>query len=300
MIDENKFSKILLIVVLVVFIGVSSVYGIYYNSKPPIEISNYHEEEKMNQYPINPFIAYSMIKKDLITHLGDGEEGEGISDDTRYIDYNNQIWFNLNASSRFYYGRYTRIYKSILNFSVKDKDNLYSNMKAALGEPLVDSFNEGNSVEKAYWIKDSVEYELIAKKDNITVESRLAYYDNPNDYDMGERPTIIQRINKDITGDGEIDSILLIGSKSTYTSTEYKNLYILIGNNQGAYISAFPQNLDGGFKPKLYILKNEDKNIWEIIVQADHYYINAYNVFIFEDGIIKNIYSSEHNPMEKN
>lgn len=299
MIDENKFSKIMLGAVIVMLIGVTSAYGLYYNNFSPLNDSTHVENQNKNPYPVIPYNAYSMIKKDLISILGEGTEGEGVSDDTRYIDYENQEWFFLNANARFYYGRYTRIYKNVLNFDANDKTNLYSNMKETLGEPLSTTFESDESVQKAFWIKDSVSYELVSKDESLVLESRLAYYENPNNYEMGERPTIIQRINADINNDGDVDAILLIGSKSSYTSLEYKNLYLLIGNSKGAYVTNFPAESDGGSNPQMFIIENHEKQNHEILTESDHYYIKSYNKFTFDGKNIENIYISEFDPREE-
>ncbi len=300
MLEENKLTKLLGISIIVLVVILFGGYLLYYNSFGELNKESNNASSDSNFSPIEPFIAYSSLKPNIIELFGEGTQGEGVSDDTKYIDYK-QKWFSLNADARYYYGKYKRVYRNVLTFSIEDKDKLYKEMIKNLGNPLEDNFGDlENKNPKAFWIKDSVSYELNQMKNKLVVESRLSYYDNPNNYDMGDRPTVIQRINSDITGDGEKDAILLIGSKSNYTDKIYNKLFILVGNSSAAYFTSFPQNLDGGSNPKLKISDIDYNGMEDILVESDLFYIKSFNGFAYKDNKIVNIYSSENEPGKNN
>ncbi len=297
MFDENKFTRLLEILIVVFIVVLGGGYLLYYNSFGMLnnEDREISLEDKFS--PIEPFIAYSSKLPSIIDLFGEGvSRGEGVSDDTKYVDYK-QEWFSIEVDTRYYYGKQKRVYKTVLTYNESDKDKLFSEMKKYLGEPLSDTFNDADEKKpRAFWIKDSVSYEVLAKGDKIVLEARLAYYENPNNYDMGDRPTVIQRMSEDVTGDGESDSVLLIGSKVNYTDTTYNKLFVLIGNNKGAYYTGFPKDMDGGSNPQLSILDiNGDADV-DILVESDLFYINSFNGFSYTDDKIVNIYSSENNP----
>ena len=292
--NENKFTKIVAAAVIIVAIVIGVSYGIYYNGFDDLG-KNMDGSESVPQFsPIKPFEAYSTLKQNIIELFGEGKQGEGVSDDTKYIDYK-QEWFSIMADTRYYYGKEKRVYKTVLTYKLNDKDKLYLEMKKWLGEPLEDSLSDKEAKKpRGFWIKDSVSYELLVEKNKIVVESRLSYYNNPNQYDMGDRPTIIQRLNIDVTGDKKNDAVLLIGSKANYTDTLYKNLYLLIGNESGAFYTNFPKTMDGGTNPQIKVIDIDKDNIMDILVESDQYYIKNYNAFSFKDKTIQNIYSSEN------
>ena len=299
MINENKFTKIIATVVLVIAIIIGISYGVYYGGFGELDSNLEEEQTKLQFSPILPFDAYSSLKPNIIELFGEGKQGEGVSDDTKYIDYK-QEWFSIIADTRYYYGKQKRVYKTVLTYDIKDKEKLYLEMKKWLGEPLDDSLSDEKSKKpRVFWIKDSVSYELLVGKNNIVVEARLAYYENPNKYEMGERPTVIQRLNIDVSGDNENDAVLLIGSKANYTDLTYKNLFLLIGNNSGAYYTEFPKMMDGGLDPQMKIIDIDSNETLDILVESDQYYIKNYNVFSFSGKSIDNIYAAENDPLEQ-
>ena len=300
MLDENKFTKLLGISVIVIAIVLGGAYLLYYNSFGELKKETNQSSMESDFSPIEPFIAYSTLKPNIIDLFGEGSQGEGVSDDTKYIDYK-QKWFSIEADTRYYYGKQKRVYKTVLTYNQDDKDKLYAEMNKWLGKPLSDNFTDSDEKKpRAFWIKDSVSYELTASGDKLMVEARLAYYDNPNNYEMGDRPTVIQRISSDVTGDGESDSILLIGSKSNYTDTTYNKLFILIGNSQGAYYTGFPKDMDGGSNPQLTSSDLDADGDNDILVDSDLFYIKSFNGFAYKDSKIVNIYSSENEPEKNN
>ena len=171
--NENKFTKIVAAAVIIVAIVIGVSYGIYYNGFDDLG-KNMDGSESVPQFsPIKPFEAYSTLKQNIIELFGEGKQGEGVSDDTKYIDYK-QEWFSIMADTRYYYGKEKRVYKTVLTYKLNDKDKLYLEMKKWLGEPLEDSLSDKEAKKpRVFWIKDSVSYELLVEKNKIVVESNL-------------------------------------------------------------------------------------------------------------------------------
>ena len=291
--NENKVTRILSIAVVALALSIGIFYIVYYSSLEELGKNEIPSAEEYTAFPINPFEAYSSVREDIVARFGEGEWGEGVDDPTKYIEYD-QTWFGLLGDVRYYYGKENRIYKSIVSYEEKEANKLYINMVNELGEPLEDKFKDE---KEAYWIKDSVSYLLYTEDEQVKIESTLPYYKNPNNYDMGERPTIIQRVNMDIDNDDNEEAILLIGSKESYTSKIYKNIYLLIGNNKGAYYVKLPDENDGGADPKLFIEDINDDSQQDMIVESDQFYIKSYTGFEFKDNNINNIYSGSDNPI---
>lgn len=294
---ENRITKILSIAVIVLAVSIGIFYIVYYSSLEELGKNDIPSTQEYTAYPINPFEAYSSLREDIINKFGEGEMGEGVDDPTKYIEYT-QTWFGLEGDIRYYYGKENRVYKSIVSYEEDQADKLYINMVNELGEPLEDGFDdEENDEKQAYWIKDSVSYLLYTEDETAKIESTLPYYRNPNNYDMGDRPTIIQRINTDIDNDDNQEAILLIGSKETYTSKVYKNIYLLIGNSKGAYYTKLPDENDGGADPKLYLEDINDDSQLDMVVESDQFYIKSYTGFEFKENEIRSIYSGSDNPI---
>lgn len=287
-------------VFLMIFIGAFYIYKLA--KTPPLNeknISTFEEsvESVVYQYgPLHPFEMCSMRKPDLIAQLGEPMgEGEGVDDETKYLRYEYE-WFGFPTKSKIYYGREQRIYKAVINFNTVEFEKLQNTITEGLGEPL--SIEEGQEFKDIIWIKDSIKYWLTKTDEGVNqLEVRLAYYTNPNDYDMGYRPTTIQETNKiDITGDGKPDDIMLIGSRSSYTETAYSKLFLLVSSNNEEYFESFPKDLDGGIYPQMEV-EGTGKDA-KVIVTTDNTYVMNKNVFTFSEGDIKNI-ESVNAPLKK-
>lgn len=287
-------------VFLMIFIGAFYIYTL--SNTPPLNEKNVSKTEEnvesiVYQYgPLHPFEMCSMRKPDLIAQLGEPMgEGEGVDDETKYLRYEYE-WFGFPTKSKIYYGREQRIYKAVINFNTVEFEELQSKITEGLGQPL--SIEEGQEFKDIIWIKDSIKYWLTKTDEGVNqLEVRLAYFSNPNDYDMGYRPTTIQEMNTvDVTGDGKPDDVMLIGSRSSYTETAYAKLFLLIFSNNQEYLESFPKDLDGGIYPQMEITGTGSDA--QIVVTTDNTYVMNKNVFAFSQDEIKNI-ESVNAPLKK-
>lgn len=287
-------------VFLMIFIGAFYIYTL--SNTPPLNEKNVSKTEEnvesiVYQYgPLHPFEMCSMRKPDLIAQLGEPMgEGEGVDDETKYLRYEYE-WFGFPTKSKIYYGREQRIYKAVINFNTVEFEELQSKITEGLGQPL--SIEEGQEFKDIIWIKDSIKYWLTKTDEGVNqLEVRLAYFSNPNDYDMGYRPTTIQEMNTvDVTGDGKPDDVMLIGSRSSYTETAYAKLFLLIFSNNQEYLESFPKDLDGGIYPQMEITGAGSDA--QIVVTTDNTYVMNKNVFAFSQEGIKNI-ESVNAPLKK-
>lgn len=295
--------KTLLFVLPVLLMMVIGGYYIHKLSNAPalseqnIETGNNSQEGLVYQYgPLHPFEMCSMRKPDLIAQLGEPMgEGEGVDEETKYLRYEYE-WFGLPTKSKIYYAREQRIYKAVINFHNIEFDELQALITKGIGEPL--SIEEGQEYKDIIWIKDSMKYWLTQTDEGVNqLEVRLAYYPNPNDYDMGYRPTTIQEVNTvDVTGDGKPDEVSLIGSRNSYTETAYAKLFMLVTSNGKTYLEKFPEDLDGGLYPQMEISGTGVDA--KITVTTDNTYVVNKNVFAFADNEIKNI-ESTNAPLKK-
>ena len=146
-----------------------------------------------------------------------------------------------------------------------------------------------------YWVKDSVRYAMVYDESVPFVKMKLEYYKNPDNHNVGERPIIIQRMDK-VTNlvDGESVSVLLVGEKPEYTSTYYKHVYVIVGTKNGSYLGRMPNNNDGGFAPNFTIKSINGVNT--ILVETDNEYTKWYVGFEFKDKKLNSVYSSEKSP----
>lgn len=295
--------KTLLFVLPVLLMMVIGGYYIHKLSNAPalteqnIETGNNRQEGLVYQYgPLHPFEMCSMRKPDLIAQLGEPMgEGEGVDEETKYLRYEYE-WFGLPTKSKIYYAREQRIYKAVINFYNIEFDELQALITKGIGEPL--SIEEGQEYKDIIWIKDSMKYWLTQTDEGVNqLEVRLAYYPNPNDYDMGYRPTTIQEVNTiDVTGDGKPDEVSLIGSRNSYTETAYAKLFMLITSEGKTYMEKFPEELDGGLYPQMEISGTGSDA--KVTVTTDNTYVANKNVFAFSENQIKNI-ESTNAPLKK-
>ncbi|MGP1448894.1 MAG: hypothetical protein ACTTKQ_04245 [Filifactor alocis] len=246
--------------------------------------------------PLHPYEMCSMRKPDLIAHLGEPMgEGDGTEEETRFLRYEYE-WFSLPTRSKIYYAREQRIYKAVITFRDIEFDDLQKRITDGVGEPV--SVEESHEFKDVIWMKDSIKYWLTKTEEGeLNLEVRLAYYENPEDLDLGYRPTIVQRSKTtDVTGDNKPDDVILIGSKRAYTQISYDHLYLLIISNGEIYTEDFPKDMDGGQYPQMRIETEKNKN--EIVVESGNNFVLNQNVFVFENNKIKNI-SSTNEPIKK-
>ncbi len=251
-------------------------------------------DKEVYQYgPLHPYEMCSMRKPDLIAQLGDPMgEGEGVDDETKYLRYEYE-WFGLPTKSKIYYGREQRIYKAVINFPTVEFDELQQKITDGIGKPI--SVEENEEYKDVIWMRDSIKYWLTKTDDGKNqLEVRLAYYGNPNDYELGYRPTIVQRIKDvDINGDNMEDDVVLIGSKTSYTETKYDKLFLIFISEKETRMKEFPDDMNGGLYPQMEITNDK-----KIVVTANNSYMLNKNVFAFEDGKITNI-ESINAPLKK-
>ena len=86
-------------------------------------------------------------------------------------------------------------------------------------------------------------------------------------------------------------NILLIGEKPDYSSTYFKNIYVLIGSKKGSFLGRFDKENDGGYRPSFQI--NEVDGQKRIVVETDNEYAKLETVFEFVDKKITQISSQE-------
>lgn len=285
---------------LIVLVG--GIYIYYLSSTPALK-----ETDIMNQKsssdgmvyefgPLHPYEMCSMRKPDLIAHLGEPMgEGDGTEEENRFLRYEYE-WFSLPTRSKIYYAREQRIYKAVITFRDIEFEDLQKRITEGIGEPV--SVEESKEFKDVIWMKDSIKYWLTKTEEgDLNLEVRLAYYNNPEDLDLGYRPTIVQRSKTvDINGDSKPDDVVLIGSKRAYTQISYDHLYLLVISNGEVYHEEFPKEMDGGQYPQMRIETEGNKK--QVVVEAGNNFVLNQNVFVFENDKIKNI-SSTNEPIKK-
>lgn len=299
--NTNNLTKLLAVAVALLGLAIIGGYLRYFLSLENLtEKNDAQKNDPAISMPVMPYKAYSIKKADLIAKFGEGTaQGEGVSQETKYIDYT-QNWFDIEVNARYYYGKENRVYETILSYEAKDKDKVYQNMKKAFGETLIDTYYDESAKRRtAFWIKDSVNIFLRFKEGKPEVEMHTSYYENPDNYDLGYRPTVIQQINVDVTGDGQKNEVMLIGTKPVYTTTVYKNLFLFVENGEDDFYARFPKETDGGESPKMEMVDVDKDGKKEFLIQADQDYVMNYNVFKIEGTKITNTYSSDVNPLDK-
>lgn len=298
-INENNLTKLLAMSVLVLGVGIIVGYLYYFSTLQPLSenVGSNVEEEEVITMPYMPYKMYSIKRPDLLAKLGEGIMGEGVSQDTKYVEYT-QNWFNIDVNAKYYYGKETRVYETILSYEEKDIDLVYENMKKRFGEPIYDNYkNEEANTKETFWIKDSVNIFLRMQAGKPQVEMHMAYYENPDNLELGDRPTIVQQIRMDVTGDGEEDTVMLIGTKPEYTTTVYKHLFLLVDSKDGKFYTGLKE-FDGGESPQMTLADIDKDGEDEFLVTADLDYIMNYNVFKIDGKNILNVYSSDVNPLD--
>lgn len=297
---ENDLTRVLAIAVLLLGVLIIGGYLRYFYKLEPLteEIADQvGEEEVQITMPVVPYKAYSIKKADLLAKFGDGIPGEGTSQETKYVEYQ-QNWFNLDVPARYFYGKETRVYETILSYKEEEAQTVYDNMKKRFGEPIYDNFfNEEAKNRETFWIADSINIFLRMRSGKPEVEMHMAYYENPKEHALGDRPTIVQRMKLDLTGDGEDDTLMLIGTKPEYTTPVYKNLFLLVESKEGDFFSGFPLERDGGESPQLRKVDTNGDGKDDFLVTADQGVVINYNAFEIEGKQIKNIYSSDIDPL---
>lgn len=311
MLKESVFRKFIIILTLFTILIVFFTTYRYYKKLPELKAETDVKQQvtkEQKNVPIKPFEAFSMKKEDLLIKFGEGKEGLADTYENMYIDYN-QNWFSINVDSRYYYGDYGRVYQIMLSYPMTKAKEVYNNMKRDLGEPLYDGIygnikeDEETQVERVtYWFKDSVRYTLANYEDEdlCMVTMNLQYYPNVEEYDMGDRPTEIQRINDVKIGNSTVKgNLILIGDKPEYTSIFYERLFIIFGTEQKTYMGTFSDEYDGGFYPEMKVLDFDQDGENEIIVKADNEYTTFYTVLKYESGQFSVVYAGEENPIGK-
>lgn len=298
-INENNLTKLLAMSVLILGVGIIVGYLYYFSTLQPLSenVGSNIEEEEAITMPYMPYKMYSIKRADLLAKLGEGVMGEGVSQDTKYVEYT-QNWFNIDVNAKYYYGKETRVYETILSYEEKDIDLVYENMKKRFGRPIYDNYkNEEAKNKETFWIKDSVNIFLRMKAGKPEVEMHMAYYENPDNLELGDRPTIVQQIQMDVTGDGEEDTVMLIGTKPEYTTTVYKHLFLLVDSKDGKFYTGIKE-FDGGESPQMTLTDIDKDGKEEFLVTADLDYIMNYNAFKMDGKNILNVYSSDINPLD--
>lgn len=298
-INENNLTKLLAMSVLIFGILIIVVYLYYFSTLKPLSenMGEQVPEEKVITMPYMPYKMYSIKRADLLAKLGEGIMGEGVSQDTKYVEYT-QNWFNIDVNAKYYYGKETRVYETILSYEEKDIEPVYENMKKRLGKPIYDNYRNAEARNKeTFWIKDSVNIFLRMKEGKPEVEMHMAYYENPDNLELGDRPTIVQQMQMDVTGDGEEDTIMLIGTKPEYTTTVYKHLFLLVDSKDGKFYTGIKE-FDGGESPQMSLMDIDKDGDEEFLVTADLDYIMNYNAFTIDGKNILNVYSSDINPLD--
>lgn len=304
MLEERKFRIIVMSATLIVAILVGVSYFTFYKKMPKLNAQNVTTISKeQKDFPILPFDAFSALKSDLILKFGDGEQGNGFDYDNQYIDYN-QTWFGKKFKARYYYGLYDRIYQINLPVAKNDIKSVYDDMKAQLGKPVYDTFYDKTKPldeSVAYWVEDSTRFSILYDEGQCFVKMKLEYYSNPDGNNLGQRPTVIQRIDGDTNVlSGTKANILLIGDKEEYTQKYYKNIYVVVGSKNGSVVGRLPKDTDGGMYPKMSIMDINGSGNKDILIEADNEYVKWYTGLEYEDGNLNVIYSSENYPQEGN
>lgn len=297
---ENDLTRLLSLSVLILGLLIIGGYLRYFYKLEPLTdevVETPAEEETKITMPVVPYKAYSIKKADLLAKFGEGIQGEGVSQETKYIEYQ-QNWFNLDVPARYFYGKETRVYETILSYKEEESFLVYENMKKLFGTPIYDNFMNTEAKNKeTFWIADSINIFLRMKGGKPEVEMHMAYYENPKEHPLGDRPTIVQYMKLDVTGDGEEDKLMLIGTKPEYTTSVYKNLFLLVESKNGDFFSGFPLETDGGESPKLSKVDTNGDGKDDFLVTADQGVVINYNVFQIEGNQIRNIYSSDVDPL---
>lgn len=308
MLSEKNFRKLIILMTLLTLVIVFFSTYRYYKNLPSLEEVKTATQTEMKgnlAMPLLPFEVFSMDKESLLIKFGKGSEGTGEGYDNMYIDYK-QEWFGQKVDTRYFYGDYKRLYQIILEYPVSDATKIYENMKKELGEPIYDGlYSEEISDEMremmTYWIKDSVRYTLVNYEDEdlCMVTMNLQYFANVEGYEVGQRPTEIQRINSVKLGnDSSLGNIILIGDKPEYTSTLYEKLYIVYGGEEGTTLCKFNDEYNGGFYPKLEVKDVDNDGENEAIIKADNEYTTFYTIVEYKNGELTVSYAGEKNPLE--
>lgn len=297
LLEEKIFKKIILAITVFVILIVFFSYFMYYKKQPVLKAENISTSQETQYFPVNLFEIFSMTRDKVKVKLGNPKKiGNGSDYENKFFIYT-QEWFGKKFDTKYYYGDQDRMYQANLKLKEEDFNSMYESMKMALGTPVLDTFFDDEidkDIRITYWIKDSIRYAMVYDSEDTLpyVKMNIAYYQNPDNHNIGQRPIIIQRMDKvsGIMQDNDV-SILLIGEKPEYTSTYFKNIYVLIGSKKGSFIGRFDKENDGGYRPSFSI--NEVNGQKQIVVQTDNEYTKLETVFEFRDNKILQISSQE-------
>lgn len=297
MLEEKVFKKIIMSATLLVIVVVFFSYFMYYKKQPVLKAQNVTQKEETVNFPVDLFEIFSMTRDKVKVKLGNPKKiGNGSDYDNKFFIYE-QDWFGKKFDAKYYYGDQDRMYQTNLKMKKEDFTNIYESLKSVLGTPVVDTFFDDkvdDDMKITYWIKDAIRYAMVYDSQDMQpyIKMNIAYYQNPDNHNIGQRPIIIQRMDKisGIMKDNDVN-ILLIGEKPDYSSTYFKNIYVLIGSKKGSFLGRFDKENDGGYRPSFQI--NEVDGQKRIVVETDNEYAKLETVFEFVDKKITQISSQE-------
>lgn len=296
----KKDKKIVYIIIGMLTLGIGG-YSIYYSLAPDLDEAKGSYENSLSpkfNSEVHPLELFSTNIENLIEFKGEPEsQGDGSSSEARYIVYK-MNWFGENRDTAIYYDKNTSIESLKIKIGDVPAETLYQNYVEMFGAPKV----EENPTIKggfAIFIKDGIQVKLMHNGTYMSVDMRLAKYDNVNNLALGENPIIVQNIlDYDINEDGKNDKILLIGNKSK-SSTLYEKLYLLVWDGTKTYLEPMPEAVNGGSYPQLILTDTDKDKINEILVSSgNNDIIRNYNVFEYKAGSVANIYSGHNEKFE--
>ena len=224
MLEEKVFKKIIMSATLLVIVVVFFSYFMYYKKQPVLKAQNVTQKEETVNFPVDLFEIFSMTRDKVKVKLGNPKKiGNGSDYDNKFFIYE-QDWFGKKFDAKYYYGDQDRMYQTNLKMKKEDFTSIYESLKSVLGTPVVDTFFDDkvdDDMKITYWIKDAIRYAMVYDSQDMQpyIKMNIAYYQNPDNHNIGQRPIIIQRMDKisGIMKDNDVN-ILLIGQKHDYSS----------------------------------------------------------------------------------
>lgn len=296
----KKDKKATYIVLGLLIVGLGG-YGVYYLLSPDLDSAQTSYEDMISprfNSEIHPIELFSTSLENLMDFKGEPiTQGDGSTPDSRYVVYK-MDWFGQIRDTAVYYDTSTNVESIRIKVGDIPASDLYNQYFEMFGMPKeeVDPTKKGGY---AIFVKDGVQVKIIHNGEYMSVDMRLAKYDNVNNLSVGENPIVVQNIlDYDINQDGENDKIFLIGNKGS-ASTLYDKLYLLVWDGNKTHLLNMAEEVDGGSYPKLLLINADSDKDNEIVITAgNNEIIRNYNVFKYEDGNITNIYSGHNEKFE--
>lgn len=296
----KKDKRATYIVIGVLIVGIVG-YGVYYVLSPDLDSAQTSYEDMLSprfNSEIHPIELFSTSLENLVDFKGEPiSQGDGSSQEARYVVYK-MDWFGQTRDTAVYYDTSTNVESLRIKIGDVPAQDLYNQYFEMFGKPK-EEMEPTKKGGYAIFIKDGVQVKIIHNGEYMSVDMRLAKYDNVNNLLVGENPIVVQNIfDYDINQDGENDKILLIGNKNP-ASTLYDKLYLLVWDGNKTHLFKMAEELDGGSYPQLLLVDADTDKIKEIVITAgNNEIIRNYNVFKYEDGNITNIYSGHNEKFE--